>query len=340
MNSRIKIGIIGNAEFREKLADALKDADPNLEFHVRWYKHQDEARDLALDLERSVDAILFSGPVPYYVAKESTQLSVPVSYVAYDEVSLLKAFFELSNRGIDLSTISVDTIPNATIADVCQEVEIDPGGILSMPLINGRIHDDFESFHIENYRGGRTTYALTCRSIVKDRLEQEGIPCHFMFWTKHTILNALDLLVADYIQSRYRGSQIAVGLLRIKMPEFDGPIANVRRAGLEVQTYLLECADALGVNLLDIGTGLHLFYTTYGALRKQTQDFTVTPVLSTSPNLKYALHVGIGTGPSASVAEDGARKALHHAERQDAGGIYIVLDGHQVIGPLGSGEAV
>jgi len=156
-----------------------------------------------------------------------------------------------------------------------------------------------------------------------------------MFWTKHTILKALDLLVSNLLQQRYRGSQIAIGLLRVNTPQFNGAIADARRHALALETYLLAFSDRLGVNLLDIGSGLHLFYTTYGALRRQTEGFAVAPALEPVPLPGFSLQIGIGTGASAAIAEDGARKALHQAEQRADDGLYIVFDGDRLVGPLG-----
>ncbi|MCO6390820.1 hypothetical protein GTW25_07230 [Aliihoeflea aestuarii] len=341
MTNEIRIGIVCNADFRDRLDAALADADPRLQFEVRCYAHQEEASGYAAELEPIVDAILFSGPVPYYISlEERGALSVPADFVVYDEVSLLKAFFDLASRNTDLSTISVDTISTATVRDVCGEIGIDPSGIRTMPLVEGGIHDDFASFHIENYRSGRTTHALTCRSVVKAKLDEAGIPCHFMFWTKHTILKALDLLVSRYIQARYRGSQIAVGLLRVGIPSVNASIAETRRMALEMESQLLESADRLGVHLVDIGNGLHLFYSTYGALKTQTQDFTTAPYFQSSPQLgNYSFQMGIGTGPSAAIAEEGARKALYRAELDQNDSVFVVFDNDRLIGPLGAGSS-
>ena len=341
MTNEIRIGIVCNADFRDKLDAALSDADPRLQFEVRCYTHQEQASGYAAELEPIVDAILFSGPVPYYISLEKRgPFSVPADFVVYDEVSLLKAFFDLASRDIDLSTISVDTISTATVRDVCGEIGIDPGGIRTMPLVEGGIHDDFAGFHFENYRAGRTTHALTCRSVVKATLDEAGIPCHFMFWTKHTILKALDLLVSRYMQARYRGAQIAVGLLRVGIPSIHASIAETRRMVLEMESQLLEAADRLGVNLVDIGNGLHLFYSTYGAMKTQTQDFTTAPYLQSSPQLRnYSFRMGIGTGPNAAVAEEGARKALYRAELDENDGVFIVFDNDRLIGPLGAASS-
>lgn len=337
--SKIKIGIIGNAEFSEPLDHALRSADSDLDLHVRLYDGQDEAIGLARELEGIVDAILFSGPVPYHLALARGPLSIPASYVVFDEVSLVKAFFDLVRVGVDPSTISVDTISDDIIADVSRELNISLDGIKSMPLREGGVHDDFTGFHIRHYRAGSTTYALTCRSLVQRELAQQGVPCHFMFWTKHTILKALDLLVSNLLQHRYRGSQIAIGLLRVRTPEFTGSIADGRRHALELETYLLDYSESLGVNLLDIGNGLHLFYTTYGAIRRLTQDFTVAPAFSTFPHPGFSFEIGIGTGVSAAIAEEGAHKALHQAEQTGGTGIHIVFDGNRLIGPLGQGRS-
>lgn len=341
MRNEIRVGIVCNADFRDKLNAALADADPRLQFEVRCYTHQEQASGHAAALEPIVDAILFSGPVPYYISLEKKgPLSVPADFIGYDEVSLLKAFFDLASRDADLSTISVDTVSAATVRDVCAEIGIDPSGIRTMPLVEGGIHDDFARFHIDNYRAGRTTHALTCRSVVKATLDEAAIPCHFMFWTKHTILKALDLLVSRYMQARYRGSQIAVGLLRVGIPNINASIAETRRMALEMESQLLASADRLGVHLVDIGNGLHLFYSTYGAMKTQTRDFTMAPYFQSSPKLRdYSFQMGIGTGPNVAIAEEGARKALYRAELDDDDGVFIVFDNDRLIGPLGSASS-
>ena len=339
MTDKIKIGIICNTDFHDRLDAALAEADPRLQFEMRCYTHQDQASGHARALEPLVDAILFSGPVPYYLSLEQRgqPFSVPASFVVYDEISLLKAFFDLTSRHIDLSNISVDTISAATVRDVCGEIGIDPGGIRTMPLEAGGIHDDFTNFHISNYHAGQTHYALTCRSVVKAELDAAGIPSHYMFWTKNTILNALDLLVSRYMQSRYQGSQIAVGLLRIRVPNLNASIAETRRRALDMASQLLEATDHLGVNILDIGNGLHLFYSTYGMLQKQTQNFTTAPYFrSAAQRHNYNFQMGIGTGPDAATAEEGARKALCRAERDNHDSVFIVFDNDRLIGPLGA----
>jgi hypothetical protein len=336
MTAKTRIGVIGNDGFREQLLQALAAADRDqLEFHFRWYRHQDEAVTLTRELQSVADALFFSGAVPYYIAEAAGLIDRPATFVSHDEISLLKGFFELQQAGVDVSAISIDSVPESIIKSVCAELQIPTDGLRWKPLDGSKINEDFVQFHIGNFELGVTRFALTCRSLVYDQLLARGIPCHYMFWTKRTVLDALDRLVNSYLQDRYRGSQIAIGLIRARMLPFDGTLSHSRRLQLDLQRHLFSYADKLKVGLLELGDGLHLFYTTYGALLGTTASFRHLPELGELSTAGVSANIGIGTGQSAVLAENGARHALAHAERRGPGAAYALLEGRDLVGPIG-----
>ena len=339
MLGKIRIGIIGNLLFKKELLDALKSTThKHIDFVVRTYEHQDQASELFIELVGQSDAILFSGPVPYFIALEGHVPQLPIEYVKHDEYSLLKAFFRLRECGVSLQKLSTDTLPDAIVLNVYQEIGIKRKNLINMPFSQENIREDVVNFHIENFKAKRTECALTCRSIVKDHLDAIGIPCHHMFWTRRTVLNALDALLNRIMQSRYQGSQIVIGILKVRSPQWHTSVTNVLRTELDLKQYLMRCSEALNVNLLDLGNGLFLFYTTHRALYRITAGLTQAPALPESPDPKTIISCGIGTGLSATVAEEGARQALLLAEQQAKTAYYVMLDGETLIGPLGSGH--
>jgi hypothetical protein len=217
---------------------------------------------------------------------------------------------------------------------VCEEFRLPYERMPIKPLYESNLYDDFTAFHIDLYHSGRTTFALTCRSMVYDRLREIGIPCYLMLGTKTSVIHALERLISTYQRSKYQGSQIAIGLIKIKLPSFDqGPLLHSRRYQIEIHQHLLNFAEQLKAGLTELGEGTYLFYTTYGVLRQVTKDFTVVPPANLPDDME--LNMGIGTGDTTSIAEEGARKALMKAEKKGGDCAYIMLDNREMIGPFG-----
>ena len=334
---KLKVGIIANDTIKTKILDALKEADyRDVELYPRWYSHQNESVTLARDLNQKTDVILFSGPVPYFLAKKEGVLTVPADYVSFDDVSLMKGFFELQIMGVDLSTISIDTITDSTIIRVCKELNISYKRMKIKPLTEENVDEDFTQFHAEHFLKGNTTFALTCRTIVYDELTKRDIPCHHLLWTNASIINAFNRLINSYQRSRYRGAQIAIGLIKVKTPAIvQERILHSRRNHIEIQQRLLNCSEQLKAGLTELGEGLYVFYTTYGVLKQVTKSFTEFPDLTELKQFNVSFYIGIGTGDTVSVAEEGARKALMKAEKEGDGHVFIIIDNANLIGPIG-----
>jgi hypothetical protein len=331
----LKLGIVSHENFRTTVLNALKDmTNCELEIYPRWYSHEKESVACTQDLNHLVDIILYSGPVPYYLSKKHAPLVVPADYVSHDEVSLMKAFFELQKQGVDLTALSIDTLPENTLKNVCEEFRLSGERMIIKPLFESNLYDDFTAFHVDNYRSGRTTYALTCRSMVYDRLREIGIPCYLMLGTKTSVFHALERLISTYQRSKYQGSQIAIGLIKIKLPSLDqSPLLHSRRYQIEIHQRLLNFAEQLKAGLTELGEEMYLFYTTYGVLKQVTKDFTVVPPANLPGDME--LNMGIGTGDTTSIAEEGARKALMKAEKKGGDCAFIMMDNREMIGPFG-----
>lgn len=333
----LKMGIISHENFKGKILKAVNEvASLDLEFYLRWYVHESQSVELTLELNHQVDVILYGGPVPYYLANKAAAIMVPADFVSHDEVSLMKALFELQKMGVDLERVSIDTIPESTLRNVCEELQLPFERLKIKPLTEPKVSDDYTTFHMELYNNGTTTFALTCRSIVYDHLVSKQIPCYNMIATKTSIINAINQLNAAYERSKYQGSQIAIGLIKVKSPSLvKESIIHSRRYQIEIHQHLLNYAEKLKAGLTELNEGLYLFYTTYGVLKQVTNGFKEVPDLTALKDLNIVLSIGIGTGNTSSIAEEGARKALLKAEKSGDGHAFIILDNQELLGPLG-----
>lgn len=334
----LRMGVIAHQSLRDKMISAMKEvASLELEFFPLWYEHESQYLELTQQLTHQVDVILYGGSVPYYLAKKADCLKIPSDFVSHDEMSLTKAFFDLQKMGVNLEIISIDTISENTLRNVCDELQLPFDQFKLKPLTEEKIGEDYTKFHIDLYKSGQPTFALTSRSVVYEQLVREQIPCYYSIATKTSIINSINQLYATYQRIKYQGSRIAIGLIKVKSPTLAREsIFDSRRNQIEIHQHLLNYAEYMKGGLTELKEGLYLFYTTYGALEKATNGFKKIPDLTAFKDLNVAINIGIGTGDTSSIAEEGARKALIKAEKSGDGSVFIILENKELLGPLGN----
>jgi hypothetical protein len=334
---KLKVGFIMHIEFKEKMMKTIQDPEfKEMDFHPRWYSHEDQSIELTRELSQEIDMILYGGPVPYYLSLNTAPIKVPADFIEHDEVALMRSLFDLQKIGVDITRISVDTLTERTLRDVYDELQMDSSHVVLKPLLEEKIKDDSVTFHIENYRSGNTLFALTGRSLVYEQLLHHQVPCYHMMATNASVRNALNRMVTRYQRKKYQDAQIAIGLLKVKSPDIaQESMLHSRRHQVELHKHLLDYAEKLKAGLMELGEGRFLIYTTYGALKKTTDSFQNISISRLLKDLGVSFSIGIGTGENAEIAEEGARRALIKAEKCGDGYGFIMFENHEMLGPFG-----
>ncbi|MDF2724871.1 MAG: hypothetical protein K0Q59_4546, partial [Paenibacillus sp.] len=186
----IAIGIIGPEQLVRKMDHCLK-GFPSFAPITCIYKSEDEVPTLARELMDRVEALLFTGPVPYRVAVDKISFHIPVHYVRLSGTGLYRALFRIMRR-YGLAEMSVDTLSKQSVEDAFGELGEPYSPTFHYTGLESMSKEPLIEFHAESYRSGRTKVALTSVGAVAAALTEMGIPNEWVMPTDEDIIVSLE----------------------------------------------------------------------------------------------------------------------------------------------------
>lgn len=292
----IDIGIVGPHDLVDDVA-ATCEEQPGVTARRLAYDHESQAPTIVEAHAGQVKAWLFTGVVPYMLAREAKVLTRPAAFVDYTGPTLLQAALRVLRAGHDLTRMSIDTLANADVTTTFTEAGVPLDRVRSLPYRSELTSDDIIGFHRRQHRAGATV-AVTCISSVYDVLRHE-MPAVRLAPSNHAVRTALRQLLLHASNQAQEDAQIALGLAEL-------------RGGVDG---LLREVAAIGGTLAQFGQGIHLIVTTRGPLYDATAGFTTLPMLPRLADRHEVVQIGFGLGQSAAEAENLARRALNRARR-------------------------
>ncbi|MEV5890495.1 hypothetical protein [Nonomuraea fuscirosea] len=296
----IVIGVVGPHDLVDDVA-ATCEEQPGVTTTRLDYDHESQAPAIVEAHASSVEGWLFTGVVPYMLARAADALSRPAAFVDYSGATLLSALVRLQHEGHDITGLSIDTISPADVTATFHEAGLPTERLRTLGYRPETTSKKVVAFH----RRGPAHPVITCLSSVHEALRDE-LHVLRLAPSVHSVRVALRQLLLTAEGQAQEDAQIALGLL-----EVDGEEGLLREAG------------ALGGTLAAFGGGTHLLVTTRGPLHDATGGFTRLPMLSRLAAHGGVARVGFGLGRSAAEAESLARRALSRARR--IGSVAAVL---------------
>lgn len=287
------VGVIGPPDLVSTVQQLAAREYPALKIVPTPYDDEEQTVDLIRANNGTVDAWLFTGIIPYTIARSAQVLERPATYISYSGATLYRVLVELVGRGIDPSSMSVDTLQYDQVVEALRDADLPTGNIHVLPYSGSRTAADFVSFHSRARTEHGTTMALTCIRSVYSQInnEIETIRLSPALASIRSALQTVSLAGAQRIGS---DAQVAIGF--IDLPESDSS--------------LVDDVAPLAASLFPLDEGRYLLVTTMGALEAATQGFERLPLLSRLARKNVWARIGIGVGRSASEAEALGRQAL------------------------------
>jgi hypothetical protein len=333
----IAIGIIGPEQLVRKMDHCLK-GFPSFAPITCIYKSEDEVPTLARELMDRVEALLFTGPVPYRVAVDKISFHIPVHYVRLSGTGLYRALFRIMRR-YGLAEMSVDTLSKQSVEDAFGELGEPYSPTFHYTGLESMSKEPLIEFHAESYRSGRTKVALTSVGAVAAALTEMGIPNEWVMPTDEDIIVSLERSLLSTETRRSNESQIVVGFIHVdefaRLAEKKSSEHEVQRLKLDIHRMLLGYVESLDGHLTHLGGNEYLFITTRGIFERETGGYKSIPLARVfEKNYGMSLSIGIGFGRSANEAGTHARLALRNAKESGGDICFIVREDQSVIGPL------
>ncbi|MEV5692738.1 hypothetical protein [Micromonospora globbae] len=292
----IEIGVVGPHDLVDDVA-ATCEEQPGVAARRLHYDHESQAPAIVEAHGGQVEAWLFTGVVPYTLAREANVLHRPAVFVDYTGATLLQAAVRLLRDGRDVTRMSIDTVTGVDVAATFGEAGLPVDRVRTLPYRSGLSSDEVVAFHRRQRKAGADV-AVSCISSVYEVLRRE-MPAFRLAPSNHSVRTALRQLLLHVGSQAQEDAQIALGLATLSDGD-DG---------------LLKEVAGLGGTLARFASDTYLIVTTRGPLHDATGGFTALPMLRRLADRHETVQIGFGLGRSAAEAENLARRALSRARR-------------------------
>lgn len=338
LSHRFRIAIVGPDDLVERsmLAQHRRPQGFDWQLIAAGYRDEHETSEIVRGLDGRVDACLFTGPLPYDIAKQEGSLHVPAGYVPLNDAALYRALLGGVREGTcDVTRVSIDTLSRQEVEEAYAEIEAPAKQVVVHPYTAGESASSIAAFHEEAWRSGGTTAAATCIRSVWQELRTAGVPALRVLPTQASVRAALRTVVLMGVGNHLADAQIAVAIVEVPSQR-----PGRERLGLywrdelrlSLHQLLLSEARRIDATVQPFDEGGFLLVTTVGSLAANTNDFRTAPFLDRIRNeLGVGAFVGVGMGRSAWEAAARADQALARARENPSEGFALSSGEHVLL---------
>jgi predicted transcriptional regulator len=290
---------------------------------ARTYATPDQAPELARELDRVCQVVLFTGRVPYTFTKATGDHRAQLDWVAHSGIDLYRSLVVLLRTFEGrLPSLSIDTIEGEVVTEVWRDLALDPPTtVLPLTGDDGELEvdstDEIVAFHLDAWRSGSVEACLTCLRSVYDELVRQDVPVFRVEHTRAAIRDALDRARQVSQTMQTEAQQIAVGLLELAPGE-----ATWTAPGAHTSAFH-HLVDLLHGRVQEVDQRTQMLFTTWGALQTELNR---SPGGLLPGTARRGLALGFGLGATVPRAEENARRALALA-RLDGTPSVVFTDG-------------
>lgn len=336
-----RIGVIGPPGLVEKVRQVARE-NPTVAVVCRAYQDEAEAPKLCRALEHEVEVVCFTGPIPYFYTVEQGYPEVPITHISLTGSSLYRVLLNLLPHQ-DITRLTVDTLSHTQVADAYEELGLPLDGIRTFEYRASVDRAALVQFHLQHYRQGKSTAALTCLRSAYDQLVHLGVPVHWVTPTKTAIRETLERAHFLGQSNRTKELQMVVGLVSLDRFDRVGGTGlselDVQQVRLDFHRALLSEVEQVNGYLTGYGGAEYVFFTTPAAFERWSDGLRSLPLLGmVHRSLRTTVSLGIGFGLTAAQAGTHARIALKRAQADGGDCGYMLLGNRRLIGPIRPGH--
>jgi hypothetical protein len=319
------IGIIGPADSTELALSVARDEGLADSVIARAYESIGQAGDLAQELDQICQVLLFTGRVPYVLARRTNSFRASLQYVPHSSADLYRTLVRLLRefKG-EMPRVSLDTIEPHIVREAYQDLGLDPPSHVLSLEVEGEAEAvqstaDIVAFHVEAQRSGSVEGCLTCLGAVYVELASAGVPAWRVTHTRSVMREALRQAQLAARLAITEATQPAAVL--IKVPDLRSEAAEDSRAyekqrqRLRVRQEVLDLAERLKGRMAELDDQTFVVYTSRGTIEEAVSRLSARRGGPLELRQFLAdVRLGVGLGATVPIAEENARRALIMAE--------------------------
>ncbi len=327
-----RIAIIGGKQPVARVLAVSKEFEDGFSFFPVVLENEKELPEIIKNNRRKADGWLFSGPLPYNIAKKYFVNIENVEYCGFLGAGFYSNCMQVSfEQKVARPRISVDMLDKVfDVEHAVLETNLPMNDVFVKYYEIGYRIDDIIDFHCKLWQEGRIDAAITSLASVYNILKQKNIPAYYLVLTKEEIKQSLKIITEKLKTSYFKNTQVASVI--ISLNQYADVIEKVKSLSAlqtlewKLKGILLPLCNSLDGYLIEKGTGIYGIFTSRGVVEQQLQNLRETmEKVSIELNFDISVSVGIGFGETVAQAEFNANRALQNT-RSKAQGLMIVSD--------------
>lgn len=337
-----KVGVVGPLPSVERILGVAEEYRSEMKCLPYPYSQTEEVESIVREHQGEVDVWLFSGQIPYVIAKKTLGSDENLIHIPHTGSSLYKCLLHMMYYQKHLlERVSIDMVQTEDVEEALAELEIPTQEIYVKYYQDYVEQHELVQFHLELWKAGKTEAAFTCYQAAYQALQKEGVPVYWVSPTKMVIRQTLGLILEKVKASYFKDMQIGMEIIEIE--HFDKVIEKAKNPYhlqyLELKTKhaLLRLCESLDGSLLEKGNGRYMIFSSRGAIERELPTLRDT-VDQISLEVGVPVAVGIGFGETVFAAEVNGRRAIQHAKEKKARGIVIVQEDGRIVEAAGGEE--
>lgn len=335
-----KIGVVGPEQSVLRILEAVKTMELAIELVPLPYVDAHETVGIMQKNSHRIKGWLYSGSLPYMLAREAFGTDENLSYCAFDGTGLYKCFLQVAqHQNKIIEKLSIDIPDMEDVMPAIADLEIP-----SRDIYIHRYSTQFDTrsiiqYHRNLWQEGKIIAAITSLGAAYTALKQEGmIPVYHNTVTVTSIRDAIKVITEKTAASFFRSTQ--VGLEVIEIEDYDEVLEkmsssyNIKRLELRITKDLIDLSEKLNGSLTECGRGQYEISSSRGAIDRE-MGLLKDVVGRLSLELNVPVAVGVGFGETVSSAEMNARRALLHAKKRKKEKLVIIQEDGVLVESVG-----
>ena len=191
-----RIAIIGGKQPVARVLAVSKEFEDGFSFFPVVLENEKELPEIIKNNRRKADGWLFSGPLPYNIAKKYFVNIENVEYCGFLGAGFYSNCMQVSfEQKVARPRISVDMLDKVfDVEHAVLETNLPMNDVFVKYYEIGYRIDDIIDFHCKLWQEGRIDAAITSLASVYNILKQKNIPAYYLVLTKEEIKQSLKII--------------------------------------------------------------------------------------------------------------------------------------------------
>jgi len=332
----MKIAFVIPHDFLPLVRKVVDEVWPKVEAEYLFYDDYKDAPNLIYGQQKRWNGIIFSGKAPLKKKKKYIPTETLWNYFSAESSTFFKVLLIASNRGWDISRLSIDSYSKELIEDFYRDIGWDIQNIHNQIYLGdvtaGDHNENAISFHVQNYQTKKVCGCVTRLHTVAKELKRRKIPVVMDEPTYDSIRDQVNFMVKLYHAQHSARNHFTIFSIHIKIPSED-PLSvineyehAVERANIILNIY--RYAKRVGGSVVEMSEKDYLIFSDSKCIEVDSNGFKQLELLNRiGTGTLYIAHIGIGCGTTVLEAREQAEKAWTRIrERQESVAFCLLAD--------------